>query len=115
MGLLGRLVKVADVLTNSWTTRVAANHFLERYGKVLVLKIDRTGKSIELEMQLHGESEPVAVHVGSYEFDAGNPGKIALKGVTVSKAWMDQLAKDFVEGKSLAVPGEIGKYLAMVL
>jgi hypothetical protein len=119
MGIFNRLVKIADRLTDSWTTRVALNHFLQKYGEVTALKIDGRAKAIQVELKLRGEAELLWLHISSYDFVPGDvvtaPARITLHGVTASREWLQQLADDFLDNKPLTVPAEIARYLQMVL
>jgi hypothetical protein len=119
MGIINRLVKIADRLTDSWSTRVALNHYLQKYGEVTTLKINRQSKAIDVEVKLRGEADPLFLHVSSYDFVPASSGqasaRITFHGVTASRQWLNQLAADFLENKPLEVPSEVARYLPMVL
>jgi len=118
MSLLARIAKAADRLTHSWTTRIAINTlFLHRYGTMTQLKIDPAAKSIDLELELLGETSPIHVHIQRYTFEKLPPGNamLVVSGITVSRPWMHELAKNLLESKPHAISAGLAGYLSMVL
>jgi hypothetical protein len=117
MALLAGFIKLADRATNSWSTRLGANHFLKRYGHMTHLKINRDQKSADFELLLLGETAPIQISIASYAYEKlpDSTGRITLTGVKVSRPWMQELAKQVAEGKPLPVPAEFAGFLAMIL
>ena len=109
--------KIKDV-TTSKTAKVAANIYMKNkgYGKMLKLNLDSNNKSMELEVMLNGEKEPLSVKVDRYEV-IEESGKHLLKvyGVQTSRAWLNVLVLSFLEGKSFEVLEEhVGKLKMIV-
>jgi hypothetical protein len=120
MSLLTKIAHLADRLTHSYTTRWAINHFaLKRYGTMTQLRIDAKARSIDMELELLGESSPIHVHIDRYTFERPEDGDggatLTVNGITVSRPWMQQLAKTLVDNKPHAIPADLAGYLAMVL
>jgi hypothetical protein len=118
MAFFGKLVKFADRLTNSASTRIGINQtILKRYGTMTHLKIDPATKSIDLDVELLGETSPIHVHIDRYIYEPlpTSDARITLEGITVSRAWMQELAKNFAENQPILIPPELARYLGMVL
>jgi len=96
--------------------KIAINSQVKEYGKMLKLNLDSTQKSIEIEVMLDGEHEPLKVHVRNYEL-AQEIDKHLLKvhGVTTSRAWINTVASSYLEGKVFEIPAEYAKMLKVVV
>jgi hypothetical protein len=93
--------------------RTALNAKFGRYGKVLTLKIDSSNKTIDVDVLLKGETEPIKIRVGQYEIrKEGKPG-LALTNIQTSRPWMTELAAAF--GPEILIPIEKAKLLGLVL
>ncbi len=96
--------------------KMAINSQIEDYGKVQSLNLDSKKKSIELEVLLHGELEPLKVYVDHYELrETVGRHQLKVNGVTTSRAWINRLASTHLEGKTFEVPSEYGKMLKVVI
>jgi hypothetical protein len=118
MGLMGKIARAADRVTNSWSTRAAINHmFLKGIGTMTQLKIDAKAKTLEAELSLEGEVEPIKIFVGRYEIEklADGAAMITLSEVKVSRGWMQELVKRLVEGKPQRVGADYAGYLGMLM
>ncbi len=96
--------------------KIAINNQIKEYGKMLKLNLDSTQKSIEIEVMLDGEHEPLKVHVQNYELTQES-GKHLLKvhGVTTSRAWINTVASSYLEGKAFEIPSEYAKMLKVIV
>jgi hypothetical protein len=116
MGLLDRAAKALDRMTGSAGPRMALNRRIERYGEVTELRIDGERRTIEAELRLRGEREPVRVRVGAYELGRDERGDfLVVREVAVSREWMQALARDHLEGVPLRLPAEAAKVLRLLL
>ncbi len=102
--------------TLSKAAKIAINNQIKEYGKMLKLNLDSTQKSIEIEVMLDGEHEPLKVHVQNYELTQES-GKHLLKvhGVTTSRAWINTVASSYLEGKAFEIPSEYAKMLKVIV
>lgn len=84
-----------------------------RYGIMTELKIDNTNKTISAVLMLDGETQPIVVQVAKYDLAAS--GELRFSGVSVSRAWMDLLAQEYLANKPFQIPPDKAKLLAMIL
>ena len=88
---------------------------LKPYGAMTALKLDTTARTIEAELELKGETQPVRLHVREYELrDEGGRLVIVFKDVQTSREWLTTLARDFVRNKPFKVPESVAKFLPMI-
>jgi hypothetical protein len=68
-------------------------------------------------LELQGEPAPVTLHVGQYDFKElpDGSGVLSVKGVKVSKPWMEEIAKNTIDDKPILIPQNIAKWMKMVL
>ena len=102
--------------TLSVTAKIAINTQIKEYGKMLKLNLNSEEKSIELEVMLDGEKEPLTVKVDNYALEE-EQGKYFLKiyGVETSRAWINTIASSYLEGKSFKIPAEYAKMLKVIV
>ena len=80
------------------------------------LKIDSEKKVIEAVLMLKGETEPIRLRVADYNLH--HDGKVDLMTVgevTVSREWMEVLAREMVVGKPMVLPEGVAKWMKMVM
>jgi len=96
--------------------KAAINSYIKEYGKMLKLNLDSKNKSIDLEVLLEGETEPLSVNVQRYELTEEN-GKHLLKiyGIQTSRSWINTVAGSYLEGKSFEIPAEYAKMLKVIV
>ena len=102
--------------TLSAGVKMAVNTQIKEYGKMLKLNLDSKEKSIELEVLLDGEKEPLSVKVENYTLEE-EQGKYFLKiyGVETSRAWINTIASSYLEGKAFEIPAEYAKMLKVIV
>ena len=102
--------------TLSAGAKLAINAQLKEYGKMLKLNLNSQEKSIELEVLLDGEKEPLTVKIDNYILEE-DQGKFFLKiyGVKTSRAWINTIASSYLEGKSFEIPAEHAKMLKVIV
>ena len=96
--------------------KVAINSQIREYGKMLKLDLDSQRKCMHVEVMLDGEKEALRVEVQRYEL-CEDDGRYFLKiyGVRTSRAWINTLAENYLEGKSFEIPAEYAKMLKVVV
>ena len=78
--------------------------------------MDSKSKSIEMEVMLDGEKEPLSVHVQRYEMtQEGEKYFLEIQGVKTSRAWINVVASSYLEGKRFEIPAEYAKMLRVVV
>jgi len=109
------LKKIKDAALSKGA-KIAINSQIKEYGQMLKLNLDSTRKSIEMEVMLDGEYEPLKVYVRNYEMTKEN-GKHLLKvhGVTTSRAWINTVASSYLEGKAFEIPAEYAGMLKVIV
>jgi hypothetical protein len=96
--------------------KAAINTQIKEYGEMLKFNLNSADKSIEVEVMLEGEKEPLSVKVDRYEMIQEN-GKYYVKiyGVQTSRAWINTVASTYLEGKAFEIPAEYAKLLKVVM
>ena len=96
--------------------RVAINTQMKAYGKVEKLDLDSRRKSIELEVMLEGEIEPLSVHIETYALtETDGLHQLKVSGVITSRAWINTVASAYLEGKAFDITEEYAKMLKAVI
>ena len=85
---------------------------LRPYGRASRLRIDSAAKTIDLELVLKGETEPVEIFVSEYEIsDDHGSVQVKLNGIRTSRQWLTALAENQVAGRDFGLPRSLGKLL----
>ena len=113
------MMKFLDNIKDKFTS-TTAKFFLsskfERYGKMLDLNIDSTGKNIHLKLQLKGEDVPITIKIIGYNIvEEEDKVFIQIKRVESSKEWVSLIAEDLLIGKKIELPKQIRNTLKMFL
>jgi len=96
--------------------KAACNTLMSKYGKVLKLNVDSHAKSLTAEVMLEGEKEPLFIEVERYElFREEGRDLLKLYGIRTSRAWVNTLATNYVEGRSFEIPPEYAKIVKILL
>jgi hypothetical protein len=89
---------------------------LKPYGTLTRLKLDTGRRSIEAELELKGESQPVNIEVHEYELSEENGRSyFVVKSISTSRDWLTSLARDFAVEKKLELPESVRSFLPKVL
>jgi len=96
--------------------KIAINNQIKEYGQMLKLNLDSEKKSIEMEVMLEGEKEPLTVNVQKYEMtQQGDKHFLKIQGVKTSRAWINTVASSYLEGKTFEIPAEYAKMLKVII
>jgi len=95
---------------------LALNSRIEKYGRILDLRLDSRDKRLELELLLHGETDPLQVRIENYEVreEAGHWYLLA-KELKTSKEWIETLAREYLSERPVEIPERYAKMLRMVM
>jgi hypothetical protein len=78
---------------------------IERYGRLVELRIRSREKTIGAVLQLAGEADEVRIEVTRYRVvGSGGDHALVLESITVSREWLQLLLEDFVVGKPIPIP-----------
>lgn len=82
------------------------NNRIARYGQLQELRIDSRAHTMEGTCLLHGDREPITVNVDRYEIAERNGTKfLTVQKCRCARPWLQNLLTDFVEGRSVELPG----------
>jgi hypothetical protein len=88
---------------------------LKPYGTLTRLKLDTTARTIEADVELNGETQPVNLQVREYELrEADGRATVVLKDVHTSREWLTTLMKNFVVDREFNLPDSVKKFLPMI-
>jgi hypothetical protein len=96
--------------------KAAINYKVKEYGEMIKLNLDSNAKTIELELMLEGEKEPLHVKVNRYELREEN-GRYYLiaEDIVTSRAWINTVAAQYLHGQKFEIPEEYAKLLKVVV
>lgn len=81
------------------------NNRIARYGELQELRIDSRGRTMEGTCLLHGEKSPITVHVDRYDIsERGGAKFLTVHQCRCERPWLQNLLRDFVEGRSVELP-----------
>ena len=116
MALLPGIVKVADRISNSNSTKFALNSVIKGYGKITDINIDRNAKKIDMSLDLEGEAEIIHIEIVDYEVKDIQAGlEIMVKDISCSRKWLEALFRTFIADNSLKVPKKYAEMLRGLL
>ena len=105
-----------DWLVEKTGTAMLNQSVLKPYGALTKLKLDTTARSIDAEVELNGETQPVRIQIPEYELlEEGGRLYFIIKEISTSREWLTALARDFAVDRKFEVPASVRKYLPMIL
>ena len=98
---------IKDTLASTAAKSMIASR-LERYGRILDLRIRSRERSIAAEVLLEGEELPISLQIDRYRI-VGKSGENALvvEAVTASRPWLQNLLQDLLVEKPIPVPSMV--------
>ena len=94
--------------------RTFFNHAYARYGAMTQLKIDPERKTIDIELALKGERDPIHIHVEGYNLQSSpEGGTFTFSNISISREWMNLLAAELLTGRPLNVPANAMKWIRL--
>ncbi|PHS35203.1 MAG: hypothetical protein COB07_13285 [Sulfurovum sp.] len=97
--------KMKDV-TLSKAVKIAINHKVKEYGKMIKLNLDSESKTIELELMLDGEKEPLYVKVNHYKLsEEHHRHYLVAEDIVTSRAWIPKFKSEvqFLSSKIISI------------
>ena len=98
-----KIVKFADKVTNSKSTKLAINQFIKDYGDMIEFKLDHNKKNLYAKILLKGEDIPIVLNIEEYQINK-DLGYIKILRVSTNKEWLDAILNNFVINKPINVP-----------
>jgi len=96
-----------DRLVETMALPILNRSFLAPYGQAREFRLNSTEKSAEILVDLKGESEPLRISIGRYEFSQnGGDTFVTIHAIKTSREWMTALAERNLVGQALKLPPE---------
>ena len=93
-----------DRMTSKAAQMYLTQH-IARYGTLQDFKIDSQNRTIEVVFLPQGETDPITLRIDNYTLeDRGGEKFIQATACSCSRPWMNNLLKDFVQGRQIEVP-----------
>ncbi len=95
---------IKDSLSSSAAKSLLASR-VDRYGKLIDLRIRSRERTITVELVLEGEELPIIIRIERYRITgATGDHMLWVESITASRPWLQNLLEDLVVGKPLPVP-----------
>lgn len=109
------LNKMKD-LTLSKTAKIAINTQIEKYVKLTELSLNSKEKSLNMTIEMRGESTAVELSIDKYILSEENEKHfIQLQGIQTSRLWMSAIAKEYLENKTFKIPNKYVKVIKTLI
>jgi hypothetical protein len=113
---MGFLSDSKDRLMEKMALPIVNRSFLAPYGQARELRIDTTNKTAEILVDLKGETQPLRVQIGSYEFSKKDGELfVTIHAIKTSREWLTALAQRYLIGQALKLPAEFGGVLTRLM
>jgi hypothetical protein len=91
------------------------NFKIKEFGEMLNLKLDSQNKTIELELMLLGEKEPLSIEVGNYEVcEEDGQYYLIAKDIKTSREWINIIAKNYLEDQKFEISQHIADTIKII-
>ena len=105
--------------TKDATVAIAARAFLNTklhgIGTMTELSIDTKKRLIHVRLDLVGETEPIEIDVTRFELTQhGDQSSITILDANTSRAWLTEVLRQFVVGKSFPIPPQAAAVLKLL-
>ena len=105
-----------DWLVEKTAVAMLNQSLLKPYGTLTRLKLDKAARSIDAELELKGEAQPVRIQVHEYQLREKEGALfLVIKSIDTSREWVTALARDFAVDREFKLPASVQKYLPLVL
>ena len=111
----GLLNKGKD-LALSLAIKTVINKKIEKFGGISKLEFNTDNKTIDIEVQLKGETEILKVFVDQYEIKKEKSQHyLVVNHIKSSKEWLTSVLEEYVNNEKFEVPSEYVKILKAVI
>lgn len=95
--------------------KLAINKQIKSYAEVQKFHLNSKKRSIDMEVILKGEIEPISIHIKNYSLtELDGVHQLRVSGVMTSRTWINTVAS-YLEGKAFEIPTEYAKMLKAVM
>lgn len=116
MGFMKEAVGRGKDMALSAALKGLSERYVSRYGRLERIEIDSSRRSLEADILLHGETEPVTLSIDRFDIvHDGTHHLLVAHGIRASRAWIESLARDYLEARTLKIPSPIAHALTMLL
>jgi hypothetical protein len=113
---MGFLSDSRDRLAESMAQAYLNRSVLPAYGRLLALKLNSEQKTLDLTVELKGESSPVRILLQDYELTQENGRRfLTVRQIDTSREWLTAAANAWAAGRKFALPEQAGGMLAQFL
>jgi len=114
--MLGKLFAGAKDKGLSVAVQTAINYKIKEFGEMIKFNLDSKTKTIELEIMLDGEKEPLNVKVNSYKLtQEDDKYYLVANDIVTSRAWINTVASQYLSGQKFQIPSEYAQMLKLVV
>ena len=114
--MLGKLFAGAKDKGLSVAVQTAINYKIKEFGEMIKFNLDSKTKTIELEIMLDGEKEPLNVKVNSYKLtQEDDKYYLVANDIVTSRAWINTVASQYLSGQKFQIPAEYAQMLKLVV
>src|SRR5947207_4331409 len=102
---MGFLSDSKDRVVENMVLPVLNTSLLEPYGKATRLRINSTAKTVDLQLELKGETQLVQLQIRNYELiKEGEDSFAIIKEMQTSREWLTTLTQQHLLNRRLKVP-----------
>jgi hypothetical protein len=81
------------------------NRRLRAFGEVTDFALDTAVHSLNLRVLLHGEPEPIDIHIGKYDIKrTASASVITVIDASASREWLTAMLREFAVGRPWPIP-----------
>ena len=89
---------------------------LKPYGKATRLRINSSAKTVDLELELAGETELLEIQIKQYELlKEGVSSFLLIREIEISRPWLSALAQEHLLNRRLPLPPQAAGALSHLL
>lgn len=115
MGLLKDMALRGRDMAVSAAFEKHAGKYASPFGTIVDVTLDSSQKSIELNVLLKGETEPVILKVGRYEIlEESGRRLIVAREISASREWIDAAVKQYIQGRPFELPARVAGALGFL-
>jgi hypothetical protein len=95
--------------------RALFNTRFSRIGHMTELTVDTKKRTIDVRLDLAGETDPITIRVKKYSLRGGpDHTTLTVLDATASREWLTEVLREFVVGRSFARPARAGAVLRLL-